>query len=99
MSFYRKNKTWISSAHQGYAEGEMYSNTSSAYYKAAVKGADMIETEVRMTKDGIIVVNHDPVVIGFDKSGNEARHVIADTDSSIITSVILAKDDPYCVLL
>ncbi|MEA4888958.1 MAG: glycerophosphodiester phosphodiesterase family protein [Clostridiaceae bacterium] len=88
-----KRKTWISSAHQGVVKEAMHSNTLSAYYLAAQKGADMIETDARMTKDGVLIVNHDADVKGYDKTGNSVRYVISETDSSIIMNVILSKDD------
>lgn len=87
-------KTWISSAHQGFVTENMHSNTLSAFLLAAKKGADMIETDARTTSDGVIIANHDPVVRGFDAEGNKVEYVISDTPSSVITSVILAPDDP-----
>ncbi len=87
-------KTWISSAHQGFVTGNMHSNTLSAFLLAAKKGADMIETDARTTSDGVIIANHDPIVRGFDSEGNKVEYVISETPSSVITSVILAPDDP-----
>ncbi len=87
-------KTWISSAHQGFVEENMCSNTLSAIYLAAQKGADMIETDVRTTSDGVFVANHDPDVVGFDEKGAAVSYKISETDSKIITKVILAPEDP-----
>lgn len=89
-----KKKTWISSAHQGYVAGGMRSNTLSAFYLAAQKGADMIETDARTTRDGVLVCNHDPDVRGFDGEGRPAVYRVSETDSGIITRVVLAPDDP-----
>lgn len=33
-----------------------------------------------MTKDGVLIVNHDEDVKGYDKSGNEVKLVILETD-------------------
>lgn len=93
----RSGKTWISSAHQGYVSDGMHPNTLSAYRLAACKGADMIETDARMTRDGILVVNHDPDVKGVDEQGRPVRYVISETDASVITRVILAPQDPHGV--
>lgn len=41
---FKLRKTWISSAHQGFVEENIHSNTLAAYMLAARKGADMIET-------------------------------------------------------
>ncbi len=87
-------KTWISSAHQGFVKENMHPNTLSAIMLAAEKGADMIETDVRTTSDGVFIANHDPTVVGFDKSGSRVEYEISKTDSHIINSVILAPDDP-----
>lgn len=90
-------KTWISSAHQGFILDKMHSNTLSAIYLAAQKGADMIETDVRTTSDGVFVANHDAVVVGVDENGNTVSYEISKTDSSIISKIILAPNDPYGV--
>ncbi len=88
------NKTWISSAHQGFVKENMHPNTLSAIKYAAEKGADMIETDVRTTVDGVFVVNHDDEIIGYDQDGNTVKYEISKTDSSFITKIILAPYDP-----
>ena len=90
-------KTWISSAHRGFVKEGMHANTLSAIFLAAQKGADMIETDVRTTSDGVFIANHDPDVVGFDKDRNEVRYDVNSTSAEVITSVILAPDDPYGV--
>ena len=87
-------KTWISTAHQGFVLPGMCPNTLSAFRLAAKKGADMIETDARMTSDGVLIANHDPIVRGFDAKGNAVEYIISETDAATITSVILAPDDP-----
>ncbi len=88
-------KNWISSAHQGFVGENMHSNTMSAIYLAVQKGANMIETDVRTTSDGVFVANHDPSVVGFDENGTTVSYEISKTDSDIITKVILAPNDPH----
>lgn len=39
-----------------------YENTMTAFKQAYKNGADMIETDVRMTKDGVLVIMHDESV-------------------------------------
>jgi len=90
-------KTWLSSAHQGFVTENMHSNTLSAFYLAAQKGADMIETDVRTTKDGIMVANHDPIVVGVDEKGNELKLEISECSSKEVLSTILAPNDPHGV--
>ena len=72
----KRKKTWITSAHQGFVEENLHSNTLAAYELAAKKGADMIETDARMTKDGVLIVNHDEDVKGYDEFGSEVKFVI-----------------------
>jgi glycerophosphoryl diester phosphodiesterase len=47
-----------------------YSNTIEAFLKAIELGADMVEFDVRKTKDSILIVHHDPDVFGYEISGN-----------------------------
>ncbi len=45
-------------AHRGYS-GKYLQNTEEAFLKAVEHGSGGIETDVRVTKDGVLVVNHD----------------------------------------
>ena len=45
-------------AHRGYS-GKYLQNTEEAFIKAVEHGSGGIETDVRITKDGVLVVNHD----------------------------------------
>ncbi|NLA77141.1 MAG: hypothetical protein GX851_04835 [Clostridiales bacterium] len=92
---FRTKKTWISSAHQGVVEAGMYPNTLAAYYLAAQKGADMIETDARMTRDGVLIVNHDADVKGFDEAGNPVRYVVSETDYSLISKLRPTENDAF----
>lgn len=93
--FFKKRKTWISSAHQGFVSDNIHSNTLAAYKLAAEKGADMIETDARTTKDGVIIVNHDPTVKGYDENGNFVEYTISETDYDTISKLTLSADrDP-----
>lgn len=88
---FKLKKTWISSAHQGFVTGDMHSNTLEAFALAAEKGADMIETDARTTRDGYLICNHDPEVRGFDEAGNEVTYVISETDFAAIRALKLTK--------
>ncbi len=48
-------------AHRGDSYN-VYENTMEAFESARVQGADMIETDIRMTSDGDLVLIHDPSV-------------------------------------
>ncbi len=90
---FRRKKTWITSAHQGFVTDGIHSNTLAAYELAAQKGADMIETDARMTKDGVLIVNHDADIRGYNKDGNEVTYIIANTDYSDIREISLLKNN------
>ena len=85
--------TYLISAHQGFVQDGMRPNTLSAFYLAAIRGADMIETDARGSSDGVMMVCHDPVVRGFDASDSPVEYEIAKTPAAILKNVIIAKDD------
>ena len=90
-------KNWITSAHRGFVEGALRENCLAAYYNAYLRGADMIETDARFSSDGVLIVNHDPTVTGFNESGEEVTYVVAETPSDVLCSLILSKDDAWGV--
>jgi glycerophosphoryl diester phosphodiesterase len=48
-------------AHQG-GEGERPSNTMAAFQNAVNSGADVLDTDMQITKDGVLVLIHDATV-------------------------------------
>lgn len=84
---FKLKKTWISSAHQGFVTENVHQNTLEAFALAAKKGADMIELDARMTKDGVLTVNHDETVKAYDKNGNFVEVSIADNDYKTINEL------------
>ena len=50
-------------AHRG-AKRERPENTLAAFARAIERGADALELDVHATRDGVVVVHHDPVVQG-----------------------------------
>ena len=56
-------KTPLNIAHQG-GEDEFPSNTMYAFRKALKVGADMLELDIGVTKDGKVIVMHDTTVDG-----------------------------------
>ncbi len=51
----------LAAGHRGVRVGAP-ENTMEAFYKAAEAGADMIETDTHMTRDGVIILMHDHTV-------------------------------------
>ena len=90
-------KNWITSAHRGFVEGGLKENSLAAYYNAHLKGADMIETDARFTRDGVLIVNHDEEVKGFNSRGEAVTYTVADSTAEEICSVILSADDKWGV--
>lgn len=88
-------KCWISSAHRGFVEGELKENSLAAYYNATLHGADMIETDARLSKDGVLIVNHDDTVKGFNEKGEAVTYIVAEENASTLCSVILSKDKKW----
>jgi glycerophosphoryl diester phosphodiesterase len=58
-----ENKAPLNIAHQG-GEDEFPSNTMYAFRKALRAGADMLELDIGVTKDGKVIVMHDTTVEG-----------------------------------
>lgn len=56
-------KEFLAIAHRG-ASGSVFENSPSAFKKAIALGADMIETDVRRTLDGELVIMHDYSIKG-----------------------------------
>ena len=57
---WRQSRPW-NIAHQG-GEDEFPSNTMFAFKKAVKAGADMLELDIGVTKDGVVVVRHNTTV-------------------------------------
>jgi glycerophosphoryl diester phosphodiesterase len=52
-------------AHRGFHDGnEPYENTIGAYRRAISLGADLLETDIRRTADGVMVLHHDALIGG-----------------------------------
>ena len=93
----KHKKSWITSAHRGFVEGDLKENCLAAYYNAFLHGAEMIETDARLTSDGVLIVNHDDTVKGFNEAGEPVTYVVAETTAETICSVILSRDEKWGV--
>lgn len=72
MNYWRQSKDNVYvAAHRGWSE-KYPENTMLAFEKAVQLGVDQIETDVRMTKDGAIVIMHDDKV---DRTTNGSGRV------------------------
>lgn len=55
-------------AHRG-ASGEMPENTLPAFERAVEQSADMIETDLHLTQDGVVVIHHDAALARLGEQG------------------------------
>lgn len=92
-----KRKRWITSAHRGFVDSTLRENSLAAFYNAYLHGADMIETDARLTSDGVLIANHDPTVTGFNDKGERVTYTVKDTTADVICSVILSDGGPWGV--
>ena len=54
-------------AHRGFHDGiTPYEDTIAAYRRAILLGADVLETDVRRTADGVLVLHHDATIHGVE---------------------------------
>lgn len=90
-------KNFITSAHRGFVEGGLKENCLAAYYNAYLHGAEMIETDARLSSDGVLIVNHDDTVKGFNENGEAVSYLVAETPAEVILSVILSSDEKWGV--
>ena len=90
-------KGWLTTAHRGFVEGELKENSLAAYYNAYLHGADIIETDARLSCDGVLIVNHDADVKGFDDNGQPVCYPVRETPADLLCSVILSKDEKWGV--
>lgn len=89
------SKAWITASHRGFVEGRLRENSLAAYYNAYLHGADMIETDARFTRDGVLIVNHDDVANGMNDQGEVVRYTVAETSAEKICSMILSNDEKW----
>ena len=90
-----RKKCWLSSAHRGFVDSVLKENCLAAYYNAYLNGADMIETDARMSSDGVLIVNHDPTVTGKNANGETVTYTVAETPASQICALTLCADDKW----
>lgn len=76
-------------SHRG-ATDECPENTLPAFLRALALGADAIELDVHATRDGIVVVHHDPTLRVRDSEGRPSEMSIADMDVAAVERVALA---------
>lgn len=91
----KRQKGWLTTAHRGFVEGQLKENSLAAYYNAYLHGADIIETDARLSSDGVLIVNHDADAKGMDDSGAPAAYAVKDTPAKTLCSVILSEDETW----
>lgn len=80
-------------AHRGFAL-EHPENTLAAFQAALIAGADILETDIHLTKDGQVVVAHDPDLVRVaSKPGR-----IADFTAAQLKDIDLGNGNPFVLL-
>ncbi len=64
-------------AHRG-SSGERPENTLSAFERAVLQSADMIETDLHLSRDGVVVIHHDPELERLGESGEIRDHTASE---------------------
>jgi glycerophosphoryl diester phosphodiesterase len=85
MSEHRSRPRPLVIAHRG-ASGHRVENSLAAFYRAVELGADGIELDVHSTRDGGLVVHHDPTLPGVGR--------IADLATDQVRGFRLANGEP-----
>jgi glycerophosphoryl diester phosphodiesterase len=71
-------------AHRGFSARHV-ENTLTAYRAAIAAGADLVESDARLSADGVVVTSHDADLSRL----NGQRLVVAETDSAVLAEVEL----------
>lgn len=83
-------------AHRGWHLGELagMENSLSALRRAADEGYRYLETDVRATRDGVLVVQHDPIL---DRT-TDATGTVAELDWAQVRAARIGGREPPCRL-
>ena len=79
---------WLNLAHKGTAP-EQYGNSLYSFNRSHALGFDGVETDVRMTADGVIVMSHDAEVTGTDSSGTQQSLTIVNSNYEDLAELTL----------
>lgn len=91
----KRQKFWLTSAHRGFVDATLSENCLAAYYNAYLHGADMIETDARLSSDGVLMVNHDATVTAANEKGEKVTYVVSQTTADVLCSLILSEDEKW----
>lgn len=79
-------------AHQG-GEGARPSNTMIAFRHSLDVGADVLDTDMHMTRDGVLVLIHDETVDGSSNGSGEVRNMTLDELRQLDFGYTFSTDD------
>ena len=83
----KNNKTLVV-AHRGAKGLVQFENSIQAFNKAVEVGSEIIETDIRKTKDNYIIINHDPTIKGLlikDHTYEELNKVTEEMGFHLLT--------------
>ena len=85
-----KKVPWVTDMHRGYTSATVAQNTLAAYHRAWLNGSDWIETDARLSSDGVYVVCHDATI-----TVGGVTYTIAEETASTLTNLVLSTDPVY----
>ena len=81
---------WATAMHQGYTSPTVSANTLEAFYRAYLNSANWIETDARLSSDGVYICSHDATV-----TVGGVTYTIANETAETLTSLVLSTDPTY----
>ena len=81
---------WKTDMHRGYTSSTVAQNTLPAFDRAWKNGADWIETDARLSSDGVYVCHHDATV-----TVGGVTYTIANETAATLTDLVLSTDAVY----
>ena len=81
---------WATGMHRGYASSTVHENTLEAFYRAYLNGANCIETDARLSSDGVYICSHDATV-----TVGGVTYTIANETAETLSSLVLSIDPTY----
>ena len=87
-------------AHRG-ASGDRPENTLPAFEEAIAQGADVIETDLHLSRDGVVVIHHDASLERLgepDWAGCYLKHLVQASADSLPRLLMTKSDLHVCII-
>ncbi|MDD3336401.1 MAG: glycerophosphodiester phosphodiesterase family protein [Eubacteriales bacterium] len=95
-----ENQKVLIASHRGCFGGNIVENTLEAFEAAICCGADIVETDIHKTKDGVMILFHDPSPMRLlELPGLVEDYTLAELRSAPLKNVIGNRSDSYVTTL